>query len=68
MIDKIRERMVSFKGRKLKFKYNGSRNQVEEFNGVISSCYKFVFVIDVGNMKRSFSYTDVLIGVLEVDI
>ena len=44
-----------------KFKYNGSRNQVEEFDGKIVNTYKFVFIIEMDNkIKRSFSYTDIL--------
>ncbi len=48
-----------------KFKYNGSRNQVEEFDGKIVNTYKFVFIIEMDNkIKRSFSYTDILTGSL----
>ena len=50
------------------FRYNGSRNQIEEFSGTITCCYKFVFTIDTGDLIRSFSYSDVLIGVLDIDI
>lgn len=48
-----------------KFKYNGSRNQVEEFDGKIVNTYKFVFIIEMNNkIKRSFSYADILTGSL----
>lgn len=48
-----------------KFKYNGSRNQVEEFDGKIVNTYKFIFIIEMDNkIKRSFSYTDILTGSL----
>lgn len=68
MIEMIKNRIVSLKGKKICFRYNGSRNQVDEFSGVISDCFKFVFTIDVGGITRSFSYSDVLIGSLEVNI
>ena len=48
-----------------KFKYNGSRNQVEEFDGKIVNTYKFVFIIEMDNkIKRYFSYSDILNGSL----
>ena len=50
------------------FRYNGSRNQIEEFSGKITACYKFVFIIDTGDIVKSFSYSDVLIGALDIDI
>lgn len=68
MIDKVRDQIINLRGRKIKFRYNGSRNQIEEFEGVIIGCYSFVFVVDVDSFARSFSYSDVLIGTVEVNI
>ena len=68
MIEKVRERIILLKNRKIKFRYNGSRNQIEEFEGIITDCYNYVFIINLGNMNKSFSYSDVLIGVLDVNI
>ena len=68
MIDKIKTNIISLRGKRIKFRYNGSRNQIEEFEGVITNCYNFVFIIDLGYINRSFSYSDVLIGNLDVDI
>ena len=68
MIDKIRDKIVLLKNKKIKFRYNGSRNQIEEFDGVITECYNYVFIINSKNINRSFSYSDVLIGVLDVNI
>jgi uncharacterized protein Veg len=68
MISTIRNKIEPLIGKKIKFRYNGSRNQIEEFDGVIINCYNYVFVINVGSMNRSFSYSDVLIGVLDVNI
>lgn len=68
MIDRIRDNIRLLIGKKVRFRYNGSRNQVEEFDGIIVNCYKNIFIIDIGNMYKSFSYSDVLIGVLDVNI
>ena len=54
--------MLMYKDKKLKFKYNGSRNQIEEFAGYIDSLYSNVFTIKVDDgSTKSFSYNDVLI-------
>ena len=68
MIEKIRNDIISLKGKRIKFKYNGSRNQIEEFEGIILSCYKYIFIIRVDNLNKSFSYSDILIGNLEYNI
>lgn len=68
MIGKIRENILELRGKKIKFRYNGSRNQIEEFEGVITNCYSYVFVIDLGYINKSFSYSDILIGNLDVNI
>ena len=68
MINLVKDRVSKFLGKEVMFRYNGSRNQIEEFSGTITCCYKFVFTIDTGDLIRSFSYSDVLIGVLDIDI
>jgi uncharacterized protein Veg len=68
MIFKVMEQVKAFKNKKINFRYNGSRNQVEEFEGIIINCYKYTFLIDTGVINRSFSYSDVLIGILEIDV
>ena len=45
MINKIREDLISKKGKVLKFRHNGSRNQIEEFKGIITETYNYVFTI-----------------------
>lgn len=68
MIEKIKKEINELKGKKVKFRYNGSRNQIEEFYGVITNCYKSLFVIKVGDINKSYTYSDVLIGLLNVNI
>lgn len=70
-IEKIREKLENCKGEIIKFKFNGSRNQVEEFAGVIEHTYNYIFTIKLDNDKdqrKSFSYTDVLTDSLEIFI
>ena len=55
----------------MNFKFNGSRNQIENFSGTIENTYNYVFLVKVNNdaeQIRSFSYTDVLTDSLEIFI
>ena len=67
MISKIRMDIIEKKGKILNFRHNGSRNQIEEFEGVINNTYKAVFTILVDEYCiKSFSYSDVLTRNLEI--
>lgn len=64
MINKIKEDIKNKKGKKYHFRFNGARNQIEEFDGIISEVYNYIFIIKVINDKndlKSFTYSDVLI-------
>ena len=64
----IKENISKYKGQNLRFRFNGSRNQTEEFEGKIIGIYKSVFIIesDTNNRIKSFSYSDVLVDNLEI--
>jgi uncharacterized protein Veg len=67
MIDKVKSIIIKNVGLKHKFKFNGSRNQIEEFEGIINNYYPKVFTILVNdNTIKSFSYSDIVTGALEV--
>ena len=68
MIEKVKQKVCTLKGKRIRFRYNGSRNQIEEFEVVIVDCYNYVFVIATDKVNRSFSYSDVFIGVLELNV
>ena len=67
-IEKIKDNIKSNINKVLYFKINGSRNQIEEFKGIITSAYKSIFLIKIKDTDiiKSFSYTDILIGNLEI--
>lgn len=66
-MNKIKNKVIENVGLKHKFIFNGSRNQVEEFEGVINKTYNKVFTILVdGHTLKSFSYSDVLTNNLEI--
>ncbi len=58
----IKNKIELLKGKIIHFKYNGSRNQIEEFNGVIENTYNSIFTIrlDSGREIKSFSYNDII--------
>lgn len=68
-IKKIRERLEKEKGKIIHFKYNGARNQIEEFDGTIENTYNAVFIIRINTENKiikSFTYSDILTETLEM--
>ena len=66
-IDKIKNYIDSKLGDNVKVVYNGSRNKKEEYLGVITEIYNFIFIIETRDEgKKSFSYRDVLTNTIEV--
>ena len=61
MIDKIRLKIESLKGKPLKIKVDIGRNKFEEYEGKIIETYKKVWLFKTNNNIKSFSYADVLI-------
>lgn len=65
-IEKIKNNIEELKNQKLHFKINGSRNQTEEFEGTIIESYNYIFIVETDNLKKSFSYSDILINNVEI--
>ena len=74
MISKIKNDLTKEIGKPLHFRFNGARNQIEEFEGSILNTYNFIFTIKTfGENERikSFSYSDILtlhLEILDLDI
>lgn len=69
MISKIKNELKKEIGKPLHFRFNGARNQIEEFDGCIENTYNFIFTIKtIGDIERikSFTYSDILISNLEI--
>lgn len=62
-IEKVKSKIRSYKGQTMQFRFNGSRNQIEEFSATIVDTYPSIFVVRLENTMqiKSFSYSDVLI-------
>lgn len=68
-IEKVKEEIRRQEGKKLNFKFNGARNQIEEFEGEIVETYPKIFVIQLTTEnapRKSFSYSDILTESLEI--
>lgn len=67
IINKIKERISNDIGVRHKFVFHGSRNQNEEFFGIVSKIFPAIFTIELDNGQiRTYSYNDVLISNLEI--
>ncbi len=67
-IDTVRNEVKSQEGKVLHFKFNGSRNQIVEFDGKIVETYSAIFVVKLlkDNNIKSFSYNDLITSSLEI--
>jgi hypothetical protein len=67
MIDKVKLFVQENLNIERKFIFHGTRNMVEEFLGKIVGIYPVVFtVLDSNGLTKSFCYSDLLIGNLEI--
>lgn len=63
----IKNKLDNRIGDNVKIIYNGSRNRREEYSGIISETYNYIFIVKVdNNEKKSFSYSDVLTNTIEI--
>lgn len=63
-----RDLIKSNYGKRAIIKVIGLRNKTEIYEGIISECYNNVFILLTKNGKKSFTYTDVLIGNIKVNV
>ena len=67
MIDKIKLDISSKLNKKVNIKINNIRNKAEIFEGVIKELYSRIFVVEtIDGIKRSFNYSDILTGNIEL--
>lgn len=67
ILDNVKEVIKRNEGVLKKFVFHGTRNQNEEFEGIITKTYNSLFLIRTTDGQiRSYSYSDVLISNLEI--
>ena len=55
-------------GKRVIIKVLGLRNKTDIVEGIISECYKQIFIVSTKFGKKSFTYTDVLVGNIRVTV
>ncbi len=66
-ISKIKSSIDEKLGDNVKIILNGSRNKKEEYKGVITETYNYIFIVKLDtDEKKSFSYSDVLTNTIEL--
>lgn len=66
-LDTAKNKVKTYLGIHLKFIYKGARNQIEEFNGVITKCYPSIFIIETDDhVIKSFTYSDFIIKNIKI--
>ena len=66
-IDTARRLIKDNMGQLHYFRFNGSRNQKEEFYGTIIKLFPAIFIIElVDKTIKSFSYGDFIVGAIKI--
>ncbi len=67
MIEKMKDLVRKNQGVQRSFRFRGTRNQIDEFDGIITAMYPAIFIITLSDSQvRSFSYSDLLVDNLEI--
>lgn len=65
-IEKIKNNIISLKGKEVRLFVNLGRNKEESYVGVIENIYPKIFTVKADNITKSFSYSDVLTKMLVI--
>lgn len=66
-INMVKQLVSDNKGINHSFRFRGARNQIEEFEGIITDVYPAIFIVKLNDSKiRSFTYSDLLINNLKI--
>jgi len=62
----IRENLINHKGDRVQVKIFGMRNKTDSFIGILKDIYPRVFTIEVGATLKSFSYSEIINGEVQL--
>ncbi len=66
-LDKIKNDINDKIGNSVKIVCNGARNKKEEYSGIITETYNYIFIVKLKTDEtKSFCYSDVLTNTIEV--
>lgn len=66
-IDDVKSKLSKHVGNKVTINYNLGRNKIEQYEAVIKELYNFVFIVELNNEVKSFSYSDVITKTIKID-
>lgn len=58
----IRDNLTVHKGKRVLVQIYGMRNKKDRFIGILKDIYPQIFTVEVDNIIRSFSYSDLING------
>ena len=61
-LDIVRERIGSYLNKNVSIHVYGMRNKNNEYHGVVSGVYPYVFTVLIDGVEKSFNFADVIIG------
>lgn len=66
-IENVKTKLTKHLGDKVKINYNMGRNKIETYEAIIKELYNFVFVVELENEKKSFSYSDIITKIIKIE-
>ena len=61
-LDIVRERIGNYLNKNVSIHVYGMRNKNNEYRGVVSGVYPYVFTVLIDGVEKSFNFADVIIG------
>lgn len=58
--------LSKYVGQKVLIEYNLGRNKIEKYEGVIKDLYNVIFLVQVNNETKSFSYSDLITKTIKI--
>lgn len=67
-IYEIKKNLQKHVGSKVYIKYNLGRNKYEDYKATLKELYDYIFIVENEMGKRSFSYSDIMTHIIDIDI
>lgn len=66
-IDDVKAKLSKHIGNKVTINYNLGRNKFEQYDAIIKEMYNYVFIVELDNEIKSFSYSDVITKTIKIE-
>ncbi len=65
-IEEVKAKLNKHLGNKVRINYNLGRNKFEQYEAVIKELYNSIFIVELENEIKSFSYSDVITRTIKI--